>query len=160
MAGGVPTASPAPPASPAAPQQASHQFDCPPLLAGLRVLVVDDEPDTRRLLETVLQKCRATVASAGSAAEALDALGSFRPDVLLSDIGMPGEDGYSLIRRLRERENGHSVSLPAIALTAYTRTEDRNRALAEGFHFYVTKPVEPNALVKAVAEAVGREAQA
>jgi CheY-like chemotaxis protein/nitrogen-specific signal transduction histidine kinase len=134
-------------------------FDCPPMLAGLRVLVVDDEADTRRLLAAVLQKCRANVTAAGSAAEALNVLDHFRPDVLLSDIGMPDEDGYSLIRKLRQRENAHAQTLPAIALTAYTRVEDRNRAISAGFQMYVTKPVEPAALVTAVARAVGRDGQ-
>jgi PAS domain S-box-containing protein len=147
------TAAAAPTLSPAA---GANTFECPPTLAGLRVLVVDDEPDTRRLLATLLQKCRAHVTAAASAAEALSALDSFRPDVLLSDLGMPGEDGYSLIRQLRRREDGDALALPAIALTAYARTEDRNRALAEGFHFYVTKPVEPNTLIAAVARAAGR----
>jgi PAS domain S-box-containing protein len=128
-----------------------------PSLAGLRVLVVDDELDARRLISTVLRQCGADVIAASSAAEALDLLARQRPDVLISDIGMPGEDGYSLIRRLRASEN-HDQRLPAVALTAYARTEDRLRALAAGFQMHVSKPVNPAELATVVGSLAGRTA--
>lgn len=114
---------------------------------GLRVLVVDDEPDARELLKTVLESCRVDVTTAASAAEGFEQLKSLRPDVVLSDIGMPGEDGLSFIRRVRAlpREDGGRV--PAVALTAYARLEDRTRALLAGFNGHMAKPVEPNELL-------------
>jgi PAS domain S-box-containing protein len=127
-----------------------------PPLDGLRVLVVDDEPDARRLLETVLTRCQAEVETAASAAEAIAALADFRPDVILSDIAMPDEDGYELIRRIRSMESEQLRRTPAVALTAYARTEDRNRALAAGFQMHLAKPVEPAALATAIASLVGR----
>jgi CheY-like chemotaxis protein len=97
------------------------------------VLVVDDEEDARSLLVTVLGSCGAKVQAVGSAAEALDAVEQFRPDVLVSDIEMPGEDGYSLIRRLRARERETGGRIPAVALTAHARVEDRMMALSAGY---------------------------
>jgi signal transduction histidine kinase len=133
-------------------------FKGKPVLAGLRVLVVDDEPDARRLLSAVLERCKAEVHAAASVAEALAALEARRPDVLLSDIGMPGEDGYSLIRRIRQLPPDRGGSMPAAALTAFARAEDRQRALAAGFQAYISKPVEPEVLVSAVARLAGRGA--
>ncbi|MCA1566986.1 MAG: response regulator [Acidobacteria bacterium] len=131
-------------------------YDCPPSLQGLRVLVVDDEPDTRRLLRTVLEQCGSEVTTAGSAAEAIDAFIQSKPDILISDIGMPEEDGYELIGKLRAAEAGHKGRIPAIALTAYARVEDRIRALNAGFQVHVPKPIEPVELLAVVASLTGR----
>jgi signal transduction histidine kinase/ActR/RegA family two-component response regulator len=131
-------------------------FDCPPSLTGLRVLVVDDEADTRGLLRKVLEGCGSEVTTAGSAAEALEAIARTKPDVLISDIGMPGEDGYQLIGKMRARETGTADRIPAIALTAYARVEDRVRALNAGFQVHVPKPIEPAELVAVVASLTGR----
>jgi signal transduction histidine kinase/ActR/RegA family two-component response regulator len=131
-------------------------FDCPPSLQGLRVLVVDDEPDTRLLLRTVLERCGSEVATAGSAADAIAAFAQSRPDVIISDIGMPGEDGYELIGKLRAAEAGSGGRVPAIALTAYARVEDRVRALNAGFQVHVPKPIEPVELLAVVASLTGR----
>jgi PAS domain S-box-containing protein len=118
-------------------------------LAGLRVLVVDDEPDARQLIRRVLAECEAEVSLASSAAEALREVERFRPDVIVSDIGMPEEDGYDLIRKVRA--NYTAKQIPAAALTAFARTEDRKRALLAGFQTHITKPVDPAELTAAVA---------
>jgi signal transduction histidine kinase/CheY-like chemotaxis protein len=132
-------------------------FDCPPSLEGLRVLVVDDEPDTRRLLRTVLERCGTEVTTAASAAEALASFTQSKPDIIISDIGMPGEDGYELIGKLRAAEAGSGGGrTPAIALTAYARVEDRVRALNAGFQVHVPKPIEPVELLAVVASLAGR----
>jgi CheY-like chemotaxis protein len=126
-------------------------------LDGVRVLVVDDEEDARDLVSRVLQQDGAQVRSASSAAEALGAIDELRPDVLVSDIAMPGEDGYELIRKLRLRDSSHGGRLPAIALTAFARNEDRERALRAGYQTHLAKPVEPTRLSAAVAELTGHE---
>lgn len=124
-------------------------------LDGLRVLVVDDEPDARALIQRVLSGCRAEVRVAGSVAEALVVLARFRPHVLVSDIGMPNEDGYDLIRQVRS--GGRTAAqMPAVALTAFARSEDRKRALLAGFQTHVAKPVDPQELVAVVASLAGR----
>jgi PAS domain S-box-containing protein len=128
-----------------------------PSLAGVHVLVVDDEPDARELIEHVLLRCGAKVTLASSAAEAVGLLQERRPDVLLSDIGMPGEDGYSLIRRVRSLPDEQLARTPAAALTAFARVEDRERAIREGFQLHVSKPAEPAVLANAVAELAGRK---
>ena len=125
-----------------------------PRLDGVRVLVVDDEPDARALMGTVLGQCGADVATVPSAAAALEALRRSRYDVLLSDISMPEEDGYQLMRKVRALNPG----LPAAAVTAFARSEDREAALAAGFQLYVAKPVEPAALARAVESLVRRAA--
>ena len=122
-----------------------------PSLDGMRVLAVDDEQDTRDLLTVALERCGADVMAAGSASEALAVLSEQRPDVLVSDIGMPGEDGYSLIRRVRELPAEKGGRIPALALTAYARAEDRLRALSSGYQAHVAKPVDPAELVITVA---------
>ncbi|HEY0099788.1 MAG TPA: ATP-binding protein [Pyrinomonadaceae bacterium] len=131
-------------------------FDCPPSLEGLRVLVVDDEADTRGLLRKVLEGCGSEVMTAGSVAEALESIAQTKPDVLISDIGMPEEDGYELIGKLRALETGRAGRIPAIALTAYARVEDRVRALTAGFQVHVPKPIEPAELIAVVASLTGR----
>jgi len=124
-------------------------------LDGLRILVVDDEPDTRDLLKQGLEYCGATVHLAGSAAEALAALDQEVPDILISDIGMPGVDGYDLIRKIRNLQAEKGRRVAAIALTAYTRVEDRLHALRAGYDMHVPKPVELTELV-AVATSLTR----
>ena len=116
-------------------------------LEGVRVLVVDDEPDARELLSEVLTSCKASVVTAGSVDEALRLVEAGRPDVVVSDIGMSGEDGYALIRRLRALPASEGGRTPAVALTAYARFEDRTKALIAGFNMHVPKPVEPAELV-------------
>jgi signal transduction histidine kinase/ActR/RegA family two-component response regulator len=124
-------------------------------LTGVRVLVVDDEADARELLMTVLEQFGAKPRVAGSVAEAVRALGEVWPDVIVSDIGMPGEDGYVLIRKVRALEAEKGLpSTPAVALTAYARSEDKRRTLSAGFRMHVPKPVEPMELVEAIARAV------
>jgi PAS domain S-box-containing protein len=128
-----------------------------PGLDGLRVLVVDDEADARGLLHTVLSQCGAQVTAVGSAAEALRALGVGEHDVLVSDVSMPEEDGYSLIRKVRTLPD-ERARIPAAALTAYARAEDRETALAAGFHVHVAKPVEPVELARIVRDLARRTA--
>jgi PAS domain S-box-containing protein len=125
-------------------------FDCPASLAGVRVLAVDDEADTREMLALVLGECDAEVRTAASAAEALAVLDEWDAEVLVSDIGMPSEDGYDLIRKVRARPASRGGGVPAVALTAYARFEDRMRALQAGFQMHVPKPVEPAELVTVV----------
>ncbi len=127
-------------------------------LAGLRVLVVDDEPDALEYFKIVFEEEGAQVTVANSVSKALQALEASPPDVLVSDIGMPVEDGYSLIARLRDLERQRGGFLPAVALTAYARKEDRQRTLAAGFQMHLSKPVEPNELVTAIAKLAGRQA--
>ena len=127
-------------------------------LTGLRVLVVDDEPDTLDLLRRVLGDSHAQVAAAPSVEAALAALGAFDPHVLISDVSMPGRDGYELIRAVRSTTGPED--LPAAALTAYARPEDAARAREAGFQMHLSKPVEPEELVMVVARLAGREAEA
>ncbi len=130
--------------------------DCPPELSDLRVLLVDDEADSRDLLNLVLNSCGATVTLANSAAEAFETIKREKFDIIVSDIGMPEEDGFSLIRKIRELSNEEGGSVPAIALTAYARAEDRVRALRSGFQMHIAKPVENSELLAAVANLAGR----
>ncbi len=123
----------------------------PPELVGLDVLVVDDEVDARDMVQTLLEQCGARVRAAGSAAEGFRLFVEQRPDVLVSDIGMPEEDGYALIARLRALPPADGRNVPAVALTAYARTQDRTRALLAGFSNHVAKPVEPAELLAVVA---------
>lgn len=125
-------------------------------LGGIRVLVVDDEPDARALVKRLLENCEAVVTTAASASEALEALRRAKPDVVISDIGMPGEDGYALIRMVRALPPDEGGDVPAVALTAYARSEDRTRALLSGFQSHVAKPVEPTELVATVASLARR----
>ena len=124
-------------------------------LNGLRVLVVDDEPDTLELLRRVLGDSQAQVAAAPSVEAALATLGAFNPHVLISDVSMPGRDGYELIRVVRSTTGPED--LPAAALTAYSRPEDAARAREAGFQMHLSKPVEPYELVKVVARLAGRD---
>jgi CheY-like chemotaxis protein len=121
----------------------------------VRVLVVDDDPDSRDLLRRALTLQGADVACAGSAAEAMDAIEDFGPSVLVSDIGMPGEDGYSLLRRLRE-SGVQPEELRAIAVTAFARADEPEQALAAGYELHLAKPVEVDELAAAVANLAHR----
>jgi PAS domain S-box-containing protein len=127
-----------------------------PSLDGLFVLVVDDDPDAQDLIATLLEERGARVRAVGSAAEALAALEAERPDVLLSDIEMPGQDGYWLMRTIRALPPEKGGRVPAAALTAYARTEDRMQALLAGFHLHMPKPVQPAELAAVVASLAGR----
>jgi signal transduction histidine kinase/ActR/RegA family two-component response regulator len=121
-------------------------------LHGLSILVVDDEPDARELIGYLLETCGANVQRADSAAAALELLGASAFELIISDIGMPREDGYSLIRSIRTLVAEANRNIPAIALTAFARNEDRERALTAGFNLHVAKPVEPSVLVQAVLD--------
>jgi CheY-like chemotaxis protein len=148
--GGSPERPAGPPKVVAAPEASA--------LAGLRVLVVDDEEDTRDVLATMLSRKGVAVETVGSAAEALRALQRRWPDVLVCDIGMPGEDGYQLLARVRALSPEGAQALPAIALTAYARAEDRRRALASGYQEHLAKPVDPDQLAVALAAVARRGA--
>ncbi len=124
----------------------------PVRLDAVRVLVVDDEEDSRTLVGEVLASCGATVAVAGSADEGLRQVSQFRPHVLVSDIGMPQRDGYYFIRNVRALPPEQGGATPAIALTAYARQDDRSRAVREGFQLHVAKPVDPSELVRRIAD--------
>ncbi|MEP6888196.1 MAG: response regulator [Nitrospirales bacterium] len=126
-------------------------MDRVPELKGISVLIVDDEQETLDLLVEVLSRCGAEVRASSSAHDALEALQTWKADVLISDIGMPGEDGYDLIRKVRKMDADHGGCIPAVALTAYARGEDRIRALSAGFQMHVSKPVEPVELAAVVA---------
>ncbi|MEH1867574.1 MAG: PAS domain S-box protein [Nostoc sp.] len=127
-----------------------------PRLDDLRVLIVDDEPDARHLLTTILGQYGAQVIAAASASEALLALQQFHPHILVSDIGMPQQDGYALIRQVRALPTNQGGRIPAVALTAYARAEDRTQALLAGFQLHVPKPVNPSELAVVVANLTGR----
>jgi len=117
-------------------------------LSGLRLLIVDDEADAREVMRFMLERGGARVRIADSAAAALDAVREERPDLLISDIGMPIEDGYVMVRRLRAMEDGARRRLPVIALTAYASDEDSRRAHAAGFDAHLSKPVDPARLIE------------
>ncbi|HEY9761486.1 MAG TPA: PAS domain-containing protein [Trichocoleus sp.] len=144
------------PSTPAVETNWMASVDLAYALAGVKVLVVDDEADTREFLVVALEQFGATVLAADSASEALALLQANQPDVLLSDIGMPQEDGYSLIRSVRALSPALGGQIPAAALTAYVRSDDRQRALTAGFHMHLSKPIEPIQLVTVVASLAGR----
>ncbi|MDI1435398.1 response regulator [Polyangium sorediatum] len=125
-------------------------------LTGVRVLVVDDEPDTREMLLRILAECHAEVRTASSVVEALAELDRDQPTVLVSDIGMPKEGGYELIQKVRQLPQERGGSVPALALTAFARAEDRARALLAGYQMHLAKPVKPSELVAHVASLAGR----
>jgi PAS domain S-box-containing protein/excisionase family DNA binding protein len=133
----------------------SERVDAQALL-NLRVLIVDDEEDARDLIQTTLALSGARVTTTASAREALAAIERERPHVMVCDIGMPGEDGYQLIGRVRALPFGRGGNIPAVALTAYAREEDRRRALEAGFQVHVSKPIKPSELVAVVASVAGQ----
>jgi len=139
--------------------EAKRRVEASPSLEGLQILVVDDEADALELLNTILQNNGAEVIAVASVKQALTVLETATdrsPHVLVSDIGMPDEDGYSLIRKLRQLEAQRGGRLPAIALTAYAGSDDRRQALLAGFQRHVTKPVDADELVAVVASLTGR----
>jgi signal transduction histidine kinase/DNA-binding response OmpR family regulator len=136
---------------------APPSLDRPPSLEGMRLLIVDDEPETRELLKFVIEECSACVVTAATAEEAFAALQQDAFDLLISDVGMPGEDGYSLIRRVRSL-GGAGAALPALALTAYARSEDRTQSLRAGFNMHLAKPIDPAELLL-VIETLARTAR-
>jgi signal transduction histidine kinase/DNA-binding response OmpR family regulator len=126
------------------------------VLGGLRILIVDDEEDTRELVQEVLARQGAEVRTSGSAAEALRTLAAWKPDLLISDVGMPVEDGYELIKQVRRFDAEHHGHIPAVALTAYVGAEDHRRALDAGFQTHLAKPIVPKELIDTVVRIVGR----
>jgi CheY-like chemotaxis protein len=120
-------------------------------LGGIRMLVVEDEADTRAFLKHLLESCGASVDIAASAPEALALWPTVRPELLISDIGLPDMDGYDLMQRIRQKEVGDGGGIPAVALTAYARSEDRTRALLAGYQAHLAKPVEPTELLATIA---------
>ena len=125
-------------------------------LDRLRILVVDDDRDTLEVMKQLLEQAGAEVVAAGSAAEALSVLEEQVPDVLVSDIGMPGQDGYALIREVRRLAPERGGKVPAAALTAFTQSDARQQVLHAGFQLYLAKPIEPSELTDAVARLAGR----
>ncbi|TMB15165.1 MAG: response regulator [Deltaproteobacteria bacterium] len=138
-------------ASPPAPAEPAEAVSAP-TLAGLRVLVVDDEADTREALQVLLEGAGAEVGGSASVADTLEVLRHWTPEVLVADIAMPSEDGYALLRQVRAREPAEGGDVPVLALTAYAGAEDRRRALTAGFQDYLAKPVDPPTLVRAIAK--------
>jgi PAS domain S-box-containing protein len=138
------------------PQQKEPVFDQEPDLTGIRVLIVDDEPDARELIAVILTQYGAEVMTVTSAVEVLNNLESFQPNVLVSDIGMPDVDGYSLIQLIRALPPEKGGQISAIALTAYARVEDYQQAIASGYQWHITKPVDPEQLVEVVLGSVLR----
>jgi len=121
-------------------------------LAGRSILVVDDDPATRELLFELLTHCRATVFTAASAQAAVDAIGRSVPTLVIADIGMPGQDGISMMREIRRLPPERGGRVPAIALSAYARAEDRSSALRAGFSDFVAKPARPEDVLRAVQQ--------
>jgi signal transduction histidine kinase/CheY-like chemotaxis protein len=144
--------------SPQSNHSGEYAVDSAKKLDGLRVLVVDDEPDARQIITTLIRKTGAEVLACESANEALEALETWHPDVLMSDIAMPGEDGYSLINRVRSLPAERGGHVPAAAFTAYAREEDRQRALEAGFQIHIAKPISAGKLLAMIAQLAGRAA--
>jgi PAS domain S-box-containing protein len=128
-----------------------------PMLEGLKLLVVDDDEDTRSMVTMVFQRCGSEVRAAANAREALEVFHDWRPEVMVCDIGMPGEDGYSLIRTVRAAESNRATQTPAVALTGYARSEDRARALAAGYQLHIAKPIDPIELAYAIIKLTKRD---
>jgi signal transduction histidine kinase/ActR/RegA family two-component response regulator len=135
---------------------AQRQLDLKPALTGVRVLVVEDNAETREILGTLLEQSGAVVTHTQNAKDGLRIIKGGKQDVIISDIGMEGEDGYALIRHIRGLDEKHGGRTPALALTAFARSEDRIRALAAGFQMHIPKPVEPDELILAVSTLAAR----
>ena len=131
-------------------------LDESPNLSGVRVLLIDDEADTRNLLRVVLEQCNAEVKDASSAEEGLKIAREWNTSIVVSDIGMPGSDGYDFIRKFRQWERERGTSIPAVALTAYARAEDRMRALAAGYQIHIPKPIDPTEIALVIARQLPR----
>jgi CheY-like chemotaxis protein len=129
-------------------------------LEGVKVLAVDDEADVRELLMVILTQCGADVRAVGSAESAIVAVAEWQPDIVISDIAMPDENGLSLMRRIRALSPEKGGKVPAVALTAYARSDDRLKALEAGYQAHLPKPVDPPDLIRAVAVLSGRRAKA
>jgi len=127
-----------------------------PDLTGVHILLVEDEADTRQLLHRLLTRCGATIDLAGNSEQAAHAFRQTKPDVLISDIGLPGEDGYALLRRLRTLDSSNNRQVPSLAVTAFAREEDRQKALQAGFQEYLAKPIQAVELASVVAQLAGR----
>ena len=127
------------------------------ILHGFRILVVDDEPDSRELVATILKRCGGEVRCSQSAEDAIRAFKEWQPDLLISDIAMPNEDGFILLKKLRKLKSKRAREIPAVALSAYASDEDRSLALEKGFQLHLPKPIEPDHLVTSIAAALGRE---
>jgi signal transduction histidine kinase len=145
------------PGTPELPPEPRGRIDQPDL-GGLEILVVDDEQDGRDVLTEILERAHARVTVAASAAEAMDLLSRYRPAVLVSDIGMPGEDGFMLMRKVRALPDHRGGRIPAVALTAYARAVDRQQAMLAGYDIHIGKPVDPTELVTVVANLAARPA--
>ncbi|MDN5751658.1 MAG: ATP-binding protein [Nitrosospira sp.] len=126
-------------------------------LSGVKVLVVDDEPDARELIKRILTHCQARVTAAATANKGLELLANERPDIIISDIGMPEKSGYQFMREVRNLPAESGGNTPAIAVTAFARAEDKISALNAGYQEYLTKPVEPRELIDAICKLAGRE---
>jgi NO-binding membrane sensor protein with MHYT domain/CheY-like chemotaxis protein/two-component sensor histidine kinase len=150
----------APPRAPVAAVQEAGQVTRQGGLAGIKVLLVDDAGDTLDVLQEILKHSGAIIMAASNAGTALALLEREQPDVIVSDIGMPDVDGFELMRRIRRRAASAGGAIPAIALTAFTRKDDRNKAMQAGFNDYLAKPVEPGSLVAQIAQAVGQRGSA
>jgi CheY-like chemotaxis protein len=131
-----------------------------PTFPGLKVLVVDDDQDTCESVGAILRRAGAEVRTCLSASQALAAMDAWVPDLLVSDVAMPGEDGYTLLRKVRARGTEAGGRMPAVALTAYGRHEDRLKALSAGFQVHVGKPIEAGQLVSVVASVTGQGGEA
>jgi CheY-like chemotaxis protein len=136
--------------------ETAQQGEAPPPLFGVRVLVVEDDRDTLDLMTVFLRRNGAQVTPAPSAEDALEALGRAVPDVIVSDVGMPGVDGYELMRRVRALSPEAGGQVPAVALTAYASDADRVQAMRAGFHRHLAKPVDPPELLEVVADLAGK----
>jgi CheY-like chemotaxis protein len=134
------------------PRKTSPELWQQPELAGVHVLLVDDDPGTLEMISAALNERHARVTAVASSQEALSEIQRSRPDILVSDIAMPVEDGYKLIERVRALEPKQAKMIPAVAITAYARDEDRSRALAAGYQSYLPKPIEPAELIAVIAE--------
>jgi CheY-like chemotaxis protein len=141
---------------PTARTKAILALENPPNLEGAMVLLIDDDPDTRKVLRKILEQCSAEVRDASSAEEGLSEAKRCKPSIVVSDIGMPREDGYQFIQKFRAWERQTGTWTPAVALTAYARAEDRVRALAAGYQIHVAKPIEPVEFALVVAGQLGR----
>jgi CheY-like chemotaxis protein len=122
-----------------------------PSFDGFKILVVDDERDASTVIRRVLERCNADINTASSADEAFELVRRLRPDLILSDIGMPRQDGYQFLSRVRALSHEEGGDTPAIAITAFARSDDRRRALMAGFQMHLPKPVEPAELIAVVA---------